>query len=366
MEQWLHMQPASRRPIRVLVVDDSAFMRSTIARLLEGDPEFQVVGNASDGLEAIEKVEQLGPDVVTMDVEMPRMTGIEALDVIMHRVPTPVVMLSVFTTSGATTTIDALAKGAIDFVTKPSRGPWGDVDSVTDELKEKLRRAASISPMRLHLARASVPSPPLVEAMEAPPASPPREKRRSRKVVVIATSTGGPAALTQLIPSLPGDLPAGVLVVQHMPAGFTRALADRLDGISQLSVREARAGEPVQDGTALIAPGNFHMVVDSSRNIELNLDPPVHSVRPAADVLLSSVARAYGGSTVAVVLTGMGHDGAAGATEIKQAGGHVIVQDEPTSVIYGMAASVVEAGSADVIAPLPHIAVRIVQACGLT
>src|SRR5713101_3877832 len=163
MEQWLHMQPPSRRPIRVLVVDDSAFMRSTIARLLEGDPEFQVVGNASDGLEAIEKVEQLGPDVVTMDVEMPRMTGIEALDVIMHRVPTPVVMLSVFTTSGASTTIDALAKGAIDFVTKPSRGPWGDVDSVTDELKEKLRRAASISPMRLHLARAPVSSPPLVE-----------------------------------------------------------------------------------------------------------------------------------------------------------------------------------------------------------
>ncbi|HVA25949.1 MAG TPA: chemotaxis response regulator protein-glutamate methylesterase [Chloroflexota bacterium] len=314
-----------------------------------------------DGAEAVEKVAQLRPDVVTMDVEMPRMNGIEAVEAIMRQTPTPVVMLSGVTLRGAAVTIEALAKGAIDFVTKPTGGSEADLATLRDELKDKLRRAARLSSARLAAARlASGPPPAPVGAR--PAFRPLGLAQRARKVVAIGASTGGPAALTQLLPQLPGDMAAGVLVVQHMPAGFTKALADRLNGLSQLTVREAVAGELVQNGTALVAPGDFHMAVDGSGHVVLNQSPPVHSVRPAADVLLASVAKTYGRLALGVVLTGMGHDGAAGATDVKRAGGQVIVQDEASSVVYGMAASVVEAGSADAIVPLTHIASRIVQA----
>jgi two-component system chemotaxis response regulator CheB len=348
--------------MRVVIVDDSAFMRTIIGRLLKDDPDFEVVGYAGDGAEGVTKVAELRPDVVTMDVEMPVMNGIEAVEAIMRATPTPVVMLSSMTLRGAAITIEALTKGAIDFVSKPSGGSAAELGSVAEELKDKLRRAARLSSTRLAAVRVPMPVPPPSDR-SAPGAALGGLSRRSRKVVAIGTSTGGPAALTQLIPRLPADLPAGVLLVQHMPAGFTKALAQRLDAVSSLTVREAVAGELVQDGTALVAPGDFHMAVDGSGHITLSQEPPVHSVRPSADVLLTSVARMYGRSAVGVVLTGMGHDGGAGATEVKRAGGRVLVQDEASSVVYGMAATVVEAGSADAVLPLTEMAERIVDAC---
>lgn len=359
------MQPAHHPPLRVLVVDDSAFMRSMIGKMLRENGQFEVVGYAADGAEAIEKVEQLKPEVVTMDVEMPRMNGIEAVDTIMQRTPTPIVMLSSVTLRGAAVTIEALSKGAIDFVPKPSGGT-GELAAVQRELTDKLQRAARLNKFRLAAARVpAAAAPSAAPAPTPPPKQPaPSTRRLSRRVVAIGTSTGGPAALTQLVPQLPADIPAGVLIVQHMPPGFTKALADRLDGLSPIVVREAAAGDAVEDGVALIAPGDFHMVVDRSGKVALTKDPPVHSVRPAADLLLSSAADTYGRSTVGVVLTGMGHDGAAGATAIKQAGGRVLVQNEATSVVYGMAASVVRAGSADAVLPLTQIAESIIRAVG--
>jgi two-component system chemotaxis response regulator CheB len=361
------MEPASVR-IRVLIAEDSAFMRMMIGRVLREDPEFEVIGYAADGVEAVDKVAELKPQVVTMDVEMPRMNGIEAADRIMQRNPTPIVMLSSMTHRGAAVTIEALAKGAVDFIAKPGGGAGGDLNSVAAELKDKLRRAAGLNRFRLAAARVP-PARPAPAAGAASQASAQHSalstqhapRRPSRRVVAIGTSTGGPAALTQLMAQLPGDLGAGVLIVQHMPAGFTKALAERLDGLSPLAIREAAQGDAVENGLALIAPGDFHMLVEPSGRVALTKDPPLHSVRPAADVLMSSVARVYGRSSLGVVLTGMGHDGAAGATDIKSAGGQVIVQDQATSVVYGMASSVVQAGSADAILPLSQIAKSIVR-----
>ncbi|HLG73818.1 MAG TPA: chemotaxis response regulator protein-glutamate methylesterase [Chloroflexota bacterium] len=361
------MEPASQR-IRVLIAEDSAFMRMMIGKVLREDPAFEVIGYAADGAEAVEKVAQLKPEAVTMDVEMPRMNGIEAVDRIMQRTPTPIVMLSSMTHRGAAVTIEALAKGAVDFVPKPGSGAGGDLGAVAVELKDKLRRAASLN--RFRLAAARVPPPRPVSAAlrgNEPPtqhsalSTQHSTRSRSRRVVAIGTSTGGPAALTQLMAQLPADLTAGVLVVQHMPAGFTKALAERLDGLSPLCIREAAEGDQVEDGLVLVAPGDFHMLVQPSGRVALTKDPPVHSVRPAADVLMSSVARVYGRCSLGVVLTGMGHDGADGATDIKKAGGQVMVQNEATSVVYGMAASVVKAGSADAILPLAQIAESIVR-----
>ncbi len=341
-------------------MDDSAFLRSTIARLLIADPTFAVAGYAADGQEAVDRTLELQPDVITMDVEMPRMDGLQAVQAIMAQRPTPIVMLSVYTRQGAATTIEALAKGAVDFVSKPQRGPADDLDGVREELKQKLLHAARANPRVLGAAALSAQDAPPNEPRVSGPAP-----RLASKVVVIGASTGGPAALTFLLPSLPANLGAGVLIVQHMPAGFTKALADRLNAVSQMEVREAQAGEPVIEGAVLIAPGSYHMLVGSSRKIGLSLDPPVHSVRPSVDVLMSSVAAVYGRSAVGVVLTGMGHDGTAGAAEIKAAGGQVIVQDAASSVIAGMPESVIQSGTADAVVPLHDMPWRIQRALGL-
>jgi two-component system chemotaxis response regulator CheB len=358
-------------PVRVLVVDDSAFMRSMVGRMLL-EAGFEVAGYAGDGAEALAQLETLQPDVVTMDVEMPGMNGLEAVDAIMRRGPLPIVMLSAYTQTGAAITVDALARGAVDFITKPADG--ADLSVIRTELVEKLKRAAALDRAQLRgvalPAGAGTPFGPAAASRDQPadagPASTavPPLRRRSRQVVAIGTSTGGPAALSELLPSLPGDLPAGILIVQHMPAGFTRALADRLDSLTSLTVREAVAGETVQDGLALVAPGDFHMAVSSGGCIVLSKDPPVHSVRPAADVLLASAAAVYGPACVAVILTGMGHDGAEGAAEVRRAGGQVIVQDARSSVIFGMASSVLDAGGADAVVPLSGMAGAIVEACG--
>ncbi|MBA4180437.1 MAG: chemotaxis response regulator protein-glutamate methylesterase [Anaerolinea sp.] len=320
--------PAARREIRVLIVDDSAFMRRAMERLIEQMPGVTVAGTAGDGLEGIKRALELRPDVITMDVEMPKMDGVAAVGEIMRTVPTPIVMVSTLTSAGADTTMRALEAGAVEAIAKPS-GLSHDLANVGERLAEAIQRASFANVRR---ARPS----PLVALPR--PASPPvlAGGRPSSQLVVIGSSTGGPPALTEVVPHLPADLNAGVLIVQHMPAGFTGALARRLDALSPLNVAEAVDGEPVRPGRVLIAPGDFHLVVTRDRRVRLEQGPTVHGVRPSVDVTLNSVAEVYGGNVAVAILTGMGKDGADGAVQVERAGGRVITQDEATSVVYGM------------------------------
>lgn len=343
---------SSSEPRTVLVVDDSAFMRRVITDILSSTDEFRVVATARDGHDALRKVHELDPDLVTMDVEMPRLDGLTALGYIMSETPRPVVMLSAHTTAGGEATLRALDYGAVDFVAKPSGTVSRDLASVSERLLEALRAAATAN-LKLIPVR-----------MGRRPAAPPRPRRRfalapgSRApvAVAVAASTGGPRALAELLPRLPSPLGAAVLVVQHMPARFTRTFAERLDGMGGLRVTEAADREPVRADHVYLAPGNWHMRVargPSGARIELDREPTLWGVRPAADPLFHSVAEVWGERAVGVVLTGMGRDGAAGLAAIVEAGGHAIAQDRATSVIYGMPAAA--AAAAHEILPLERV-----------
>ncbi len=351
-------------PVRVLVVDDSPFMRYTIAKHLSADPDIVVVGSATDGLDALSKIPALTPDVVTLDVEMPRMDGLTALEHIMHDCPTPVVMLSSLTQRGTRTTIQALMRGAVDFVAKPTTST--DMRAVVMDLSLKIKAAACTqpnnSPARPNGAR---PIPPPVALPVAPPQKTNKTGLRPFKdgdpVVVIGASTGGPRALQQVLSGLPSDLPAAVAVVQHMPPGFTRSLAQRLNELSGLTVQEAAEGDRLALGLALLAPGDFHLKFESGKKMSLDHGPRRNHVRPAVDVAMETAAQLYGPAVIGVVLTGMGSDGAVGARCIKEAGGRIIAEDESTAVVYGMPRSVIEANLADAVAPLPAVAAKIVE-----
>lgn len=403
--------------IRVLIADDSAFMRKILTDFFNKQPDFEVAGTAINGKEAINKVEELKPDLVTMDVNMPVMDGLNALAVIMEKQPTPVVMLSSLTQQGTEATVRALSLGAVDFISKAG-GSISKLDAIEDELLEKCRNAAKAKVRKLtytpqkKLANLNNPlsAPPIMKRIDLPqrqglklggaasippsqnsgtpfglkranPILQAREKPKpavskvtpvtmtsmgngAKKLVAIGTSTGGPQALQQVITRLPGNLPCGVVVVQHMPAGFTKALADRLDTISQVSVKEAEDGDVIKPGWVYIAPGNHHLRVredGGSRKIVLGQDPPVGNHRPAVNVMYDSVA-GIGRNLVAVIMTGMGCDGCEGMKKIKAAGGYSIAQDEPTCVVYGMPKAVVDAGLADEIKPVESIAQAIVEA----
>lgn len=340
----------------VLVVDDSAFMRRVISDMISSAPEFCVVGTARDGLDALRKIHQLSPDIVTLDVEMPGLDGISALGYIMSETPRPVVMLSAYTTEGGEATMRALDYGAVDFVAKPSGTISLNLETVADRLLAALRAAATanLSNIRVHEARAAAWRAPAGHGgAEAPLPAPPPAVRPAltardagtELAVAVAASTGGPRALAELIPRLPRALGAAVLVVQHMPPRFTRSLAERLDGLSTLRVREAEDGEPVLADHVYMAPGDYHMrVVRDGADVRITLDrgPTIHGVRPAADHLFRSVAETYGPRTVGVVLTGMGRDGAEGLRALVAAGGSGIAQDRASSVIYGMPAAAAE------------------------
>jgi two-component system chemotaxis response regulator CheB len=352
---------SSRRPARprtVLVVDDSAFMRRVISDILGSTDEFRVVGTARDGNDALRKVHQLDPDLVTMDVEMPVLDGLSALGYIMSETPRPVVMLSAYTTEGGEATMRALDYGAVDFVAKPSGTISLNLESVSDRLLQALRAAStanlSVIPVRLPR-RPLAPVPPAPEpapadaGTQAPAAAPepPRRKpldhgRSADTAVAVAASTGGPRALTELLPRLRVPLGAAVLVVQHMPPRFTRSFAERLDGMGGLRVTEAADGEIVRSDHVYLAPGDWHMrVVRDGADVRIALDqaPTLWGVRPAADFLFRTVAEVFGARSVGVVLTGMGKDGAGGLRYIVDAGGHGIAQDKASSVIYGMPAA---------------------------
>ncbi|TMF00012.1 MAG: chemotaxis response regulator protein-glutamate methylesterase [Chloroflexi bacterium] len=334
--------------VRVLVVDDSAFMRRVIADAIASQPDMEVAGVAHNGLDALLKVEQLQPDVVTLDVEMPDMDGLTALRHLMARYPRPVVMLSSQTQHGAITTLRALSIGAVDFVAKPSGAISLDFSRVREELLQKIR-AAALARVRAQVA--STRRTP--EATRVPRAKYPGAFEH---LVVIGCSTGGPRALAALVPELPAEAPTAYLIVQHMPAGFTRSLAERLDASGPIAVREAVAGDRLEGGTALVAPGDYHLRLSPSGAVELDQAARVHGVRPSVDVALESVSERFGSKTVAVILTGMGQDGAAGAAVVRQAGGHVLAEDESTCVVWGMPRAVVERGLAHRVAPLDGIA----------
>lgn len=351
------------RKIRVLVVDDSPVMRRLLTEALKVDREIEVVGTATNGREALERARVLKPDVITLDIEMPVMDGLTALKELRRIYPQArVIMFSSLTEKGAKATIQALSLGAFDFVTKPSSKSLSEsFKRIKEELIPKIKTAAPKVAPRL-VARSPQISRPTVARPSVYPTATTGRRRvcpvGGREVVAIGVSTGGPKALSDILPQLPTGFPAPILIVQHMPPLFTAQLAQRLDQISKLKVVEASQGMSVVPGRVFIAPGDHHMEVretGGARIIHLHKGPPENSCRPAVDVLFRSVAKVYGGRSVGVILTGMGQDGLKGAQVLKEKGALIIAQDEATSVVYGMPRAVVEAGLADWVLPLPEI-----------
>lgn len=414
--------------IRVVVADDSAFMRKVLSDLFTQQPDFEVVATAMNGKDTVSKVAKLKPDLLTLDVNMPVMDGLKALEIIMQDCPLPVVMVSSLTKQGADETIKALSLGAVDFICKQG-GSISKIDGIADDILEKCRAAANakikkfainsniiekkkeagdlkrinildrvgtgsssaraidllakrskmiqmpqkqtIEPKKPEpLARTSLTDKIKLAQRQSPfqiktvPSSSSGSSGSGRKLIALGTSTGGPRALQNVIPLLPADLPCGMVVVQHMPAGFTKSLAERLNGLSKVTVKEAEDNDIIKPGHVYIAPGNYHMTVKSSgsdRVISLNQDPPLGSHRPAVDIMFDSVVQ-FGRDVVSVILTGMGCDGAAGMKKIKSAGGYVIAESSESCVVYGMPKAVVDSGIADEILPVQQVAGAIVKA----
>jgi two-component system, chemotaxis family, protein-glutamate methylesterase/glutaminase len=341
----------SKTKTKVLIVDDSALVRQVLAAILGHDSSIEVVGAASDPYLAWEKIHSLSPDVITLDVEMPRMDGLTFLEKLMRARPTPVLMVSSLTEKGCETTLRALELGAVDFVTKPKIDVQRGTSEMAGEIVAKLKAAAAARPRRLIPASAARPS---VEH----PVAPRPLSRTTHKVIAVGASTGGTEALREFLSALPADSPA-VVVVQHMPPGFTRAFADRLNGLCRVSVAEARDGDPVLPGHVLIAPGDLHMqVVRSGANVSVRVGPGerVNHHRPSVDVLFQSCARQLGANAVGVILTGMGGDGARGLLEMRQAGARTLAQDEATCVVFGMPKEAIALGAAAEVVPLQKAA----------
>ncbi len=351
--------------IRILVVDDSAVMRMVLSRVIGRTPGMEVAGMAADGLEALEAARRLDPDLVTLDVEMPGLDGLATLRRLLAERPTRVLMLSRATKAGAEVTMDAFKAGAIDAIAKPDT-PWGNgPNQFVDDLLAKIR-AAALVPLSRIVATPTGSSASSDSLGSRPPVRPvvdhlDRTSRRARRLVVVATSTGGPRALDILLSGLPTNLGAGVVVVQHMLNGFTTTLAERLDRLSPLPVREVAAGTKLVNGLVLVAPGDRHVLVNATGRVTLDGSPRVSGLRPAADVTLVAAAPVWGRHLLTVVLTGMGRDGTVGAQATRDHGGFVLAQDEATSVLYGMPRAVAEAGLADRILPLDELAGAIIE-----
>lgn len=349
--------------IRILIVDDSVVIRRMLTDALAADPSLEIAGVAANGRIALSKIPQVNPDLVTLDIEMPEMNGLETLAEIRKTyLRLPVIMFSTVTERGAAATLDALALGANDYVTKPAN--VGGLDTalkrVREDLIPKIKTLCSPATALSLLSSPRQPQPSLG------PLPKPSESARIARVDVLAigVSTGGPNALAELLPQLPRDFPAPIVIVQHMPPIFTRFLADRLAARCQIGVVEASTGLDLRAGQAAVAPGDFHMIVEKQgRNLRVltHQGPPENSCRPAVDVLFRSVAESFGPHSLAVIMTGMGQDGLRGCERIRKAGGQILAQDEATSVVWGMPGFVVNAGLADKVLPLGKLASEIVQ-----
>jgi len=338
--------------VRLMVVDDSAFMRKIVSDAASKVVGVTVVGTARNGIDAIENIERYRPNIITMDVEMPKMNGIEALKIIKRDHPEiEVIMLSSHSKEGSHVTMEALELGALDFIEKSS--DRGDLSFITSQLEAKLLMAELITKPKE--VREKVKEP-VIQKREI--LAPHGFDYRKVKAVVLGASTGGPKVLFQIVRQIPKELNLPVFIVQHMPKGFTKSFAERMDGDSMLKVVEAEDGMTVENNTVYVAPGDFHMVVESAK-IRLNQKPKLHGVRPAVDFLMESVARSYGGHVLAVILTGMGKDGAAGLMSIKDAGGHVLAQNRETCVVYGMPGYAVSSGVVDEVLSPEEITERI-------
>ena len=344
----------ARRPVRVLVVDDSALVRALMSELLGDDPGIEVVGTASDPYIAREKIKQLAPDVLTLDVEMPRMDGLTFLRNLMRLRPMPVLMVSSLTEAGASVTLDALALGAVDFIAKPKIDVARGLAGYGPMLVEKVKQAATARVARIAPA----------DAAAAPPLQGPIGYRTTERLLAIGASTGGTEAIREVLEQMPADAPATV-IVQHIPAAFSGPFAERLDRHSRMTVMEATDQQPLLAGHAYVAPGGRHLrVVRSGARwvCRLGDDDPVRRHRPSVDVLFESVAAHAGRNASAALLTGMGDDGAAGLLSLRRAGARTLAQDEASSVIWGMPGAAVALGAADEVVPLEQVARRLLAA----
>ncbi|MDR6231264.1 two-component system chemotaxis response regulator CheB [Pseudomonas sp. SORGH_AS199] len=370
-------------PVKVLVVDDSGFFRRRLKEILAADPNISVVGTASNGREGVDQALALRPDVITMDYEMPMMDGITAVRHIMQKCPTPVLMFSSLTHEGARVTLDALDAGAVDFLPKNFEDISRNPASVQKLLCEKIHHIAR-SNRRFAVAPSVAPATPAstatapatarpaarpVAPSSAPashaataPASPP-PKRKHYRLVAIGTSTGGPVALQRVLTQLPANFPAPLVLIQHMPAAFTKAFAERLDKLCRISVKEAEDGDQLRPGLALLAPGGKQMMVDGRGTVKILPGDERLNYKPCVDVTFGSAAKAYADKVLAVVLTGMGADGREGARMLKQVGSQVWAQDEASCVIYGMPMAIAKANLADAIYGLDDIGRHLTEAC---
>lgn len=330
--------------VKVLIVDDSILMRRILKDALERHPDIEVVGMAENGREAIEKLEVLNPDVITLDVEMPIMNGLETLKRIMTIKPIPIIMVSALTTKDAEVTVEALMNGAVDFITKP-KNLITDFDTFVRELQLKV----------LSVAKSKGKS---VKLIEHPVKEAKYLGKQPKRLVIIGASTGGPQALYQIMSRLNTLIDTSIVIVQHMPPGFTKSLAERLNSVSKYIVKEAEEGESLKSGVAYVAPGGYHLVLNGEA-FSLSKDPPVLGVRPSVDVAIFSLVKLFRNNMVGVLLTGMGSDGARGLEEIKKNGGKTIVQDEKSCVVFGMPKSAIDRGVVDVVADLESIPIEI-------
>jgi two-component system chemotaxis response regulator CheB len=350
--------PTGHQPIRVLVADDSAFMRTALTRMIESDTALKVVGTAQDGIELLHQAAKLNPDVITLDVEMPRLDGLGALRQLMESDPRPVIMVSSLTQEGAEATLEALELGAFDCIPKQLSYASLDIIRIREQLIAKLKAAARTRPQPR--SKGPKPAPPVLTDASIYRALP------APAVIVIGTSTGGPKALSEVIPQLPADLPAGVLVVQHMPPGFTASLARRLHSASRVTVREATDDHAIEAGQVLIAPAGHQMTVvrqSASRfGVRIGSAPPNTLHVPSVDVTMLSAAQTCGALAMGVILTGMGSDGAQGMKAIFEKGGITVGQDEATCVVYGMPKSCAELNVLRRIVPLEQVAGEILLA----
>ncbi|CAN7632432.1 protein-glutamate methylesterase/protein-glutamine glutaminase [Pseudomonas umsongensis] len=381
--------------VKVLVVDDSGFFRRRVSEILSADPNIQVVGTATNGKEAIDQALALKPDVITMDYEMPMMDGITAVRHIMQRCPTPVLMFSSLTHEGARVTLDALDAGAVDFLPKNFEDISRNPEKVKQLLCEKIlsisrsnRRISSYSAPAPVVAPTPAPAPtptptpmpsssigsgggapvrpspaPIPARVPAQAASSPAPKRKAYKLLAIGTSTGGPVALQRVLTQLPANFPAPIVLVQHMPAAFTKAFAERLDKLCRISVKEAEDGDILRPGLALLAPGGKQMMIDGRGAVKILPGDERLNYKPCVDITFGSAAKSYGDKVLAVVLTGMGADGREGARLLKQSGSSIWAQDEASCVIYGMPMAIVKAELADAVYALDDIGRHIVEAC---
>ncbi|MFQ6349049.1 protein-glutamate methylesterase/protein-glutamine glutaminase [Pseudomonas sp. R11F] len=375
--------------VKVLVVDDSGFFRRRVSEILSADPTIQVVGTATNGKEAIDQAIALKPDVITMDYEMPMMDGITAVRHIMQRCPTPVLMFSSLTHEGARVTLDALDAGAVDFLPKNFEDISRNPEKVKQMLCEKVHSISRSNRRSLFSTPAPAPAPVAAPAAPAPTSSSfarpapapvarpavapvrasapsahsPAPKRKAYKLVAIGTSTGGPVALQRVLTQLPANFPAPIVLVQHMPAAFTKAFAERLDKLCRISVKEAEDGDILRPGLALLAPGGKQMMVDGRGAVKILPGDERLNYKPCVDITFGSAAKSYGDKVLAVVLTGMGADGREGARLLKQGGSTVWAQDEASCVIYGMPMAIVKADLADAVYSLDDIGKHLAEAC---